>query len=101
MFAYYDEDGSGEIDFEEFLNIMNSKPYQSDQEEDIKKVFDQIDYEGKGYITLENLEELRDQNEEHVSNQQLQEIIKNFDPENSGKISWAAFLQFNKSGNFF
>ena len=72
MIADIDKDGSGSIDFDEFLNMMTAKMvspwwsgfdfiirifYQSDKDtrEDIQKVFNLFDDDQTGKISLRNL----------------------------------------------
>lgn len=49
------QDGSGSIDFEEFLNMMTAKMSDKDTREDINKVFNLFDDDQTGHITLRNL----------------------------------------------
>lgn len=56
--ALYDTDESGNIDFREFVKMIHEKPYEKDKTEDIKRVFDEIDLESKGYLTAEDLRNL-------------------------------------------
>lgn len=48
--AFFDRDESGNIDFKEFLKMVFDKPYERDTSEDIRKVFNEIDGDMKGYI---------------------------------------------------
>ena len=48
MIADLDKDGSGQIDFEEFLAMMTIKPTDNESREDIHKVFLLFDDEKTG-----------------------------------------------------
>lgn len=49
------QDGTGAIDFEEFLNMMTAKMSDKDTREDIMKVFNLFDDDQSGTISLRNL----------------------------------------------
>jgi len=55
MIADIDKDGSGTIDFEEFLDMMTAKMSDKDTREDIQKVFNLFDDDQTGKISLRNL----------------------------------------------
>ncbi len=48
MIADLDKDGSGQIDFDEFLAMMTTKPSENESREDIHKVFILFDDEKTG-----------------------------------------------------
>jgi centrin-1 len=49
------QDGSGTIDFEEFLQMMTAKMGERDSREEIMKAFKLFDDDNTGFITLKNL----------------------------------------------
>jgi Ca2+-binding EF-hand superfamily protein len=55
MISDLDADGSGQIDFEEFLNLMTARISDKDSREDIQKVFTLFDDEKTGTVSLKNL----------------------------------------------
>ena len=55
MISDLDEDGSGAIDFEEFLYMMTARMSDKDSKEDIRKVFKLFDDDKSDCITLTNL----------------------------------------------
>ena len=55
MIGDIDKDGSGSIDFEEFLDMMTAKMSDKDSREDIMKVFNLFDDDQSGKISLRNL----------------------------------------------
>lgn len=64
MISDLDADGSGQIDFEEFLNLMTARISDKDSREDIQvnqclnifqKVFSLFDDEKTNFISLKNL----------------------------------------------
>ena len=55
MISDIDADGSGNIDFPEFLNMMTARISDSNSKEDLQKVFRLFDDDKNGYITIKNL----------------------------------------------
>ena len=55
MISDIDKDGTGDIDFEEFLDLMTAGISDTDNKEDIRKVFNLFDDDKTGYISLQNL----------------------------------------------
>lgn len=55
MISDLDADGSGQIDFEEFIRLMTARISEKDSREDVRKVFNLFDDEKTGYISIKNL----------------------------------------------
>ena len=55
IMSTYDKDESGNIDFRQFLRMIFEKPYQNDTSEDLKKVFDDVDTNQKGFLDADDL----------------------------------------------
>jgi len=55
MIADIDKDGSGTIDFEEFLTMMTAKMGERDSTEEIAKAFRLFDDDETGKISFKNL----------------------------------------------
>jgi Ca2+-binding EF-hand superfamily protein len=53
--SVFDTDAGGEIDFKEFIKLMTTKPKEKDTEDDLVRVFETIDEDGKGYIDESDL----------------------------------------------
>jgi centrin-1 len=52
MISDLDADGSGQIDFDEFLRLMTARISDKDSREDIRKVFNLFDDEKTGNVSL-------------------------------------------------
>ena len=55
MINEVDQDGSGSIDFPEFLTLMSRKMHDTDTEEEIKEAFRVFDKDGNGFISAAEL----------------------------------------------
>lgn len=87
MIGDIDKDGSGSIDFEEFLDMMTAKMSDKDSREDINKVFNLFDDDGSGKITLNNLQRVAKELGETMTEAELMEMIERADNDGDGEIS--------------
>ena len=101
LISDFDGDESGVINFEEFVKMMVMSPCDQDNVDDIRRVFDQIDRDRKGFINVEDLRELALELREPLPDDKtLETMIKVCDPKNTGIISWENFFKFNKKKEF-
>merc|ERR1711881_68793 len=70
MVADIDDDGSGEIDFGEFLQMMTGKMGEKDSREDIEKVFKLFDDDSTGKISLRNLRRVAQELGENIDEEE-------------------------------
>lgn len=50
-----DQDGNGQIDFDEFLSFMTTKSSDADFEAELRKAFELLDHNGNGSISAEEI----------------------------------------------
>ena len=55
MISDLDADGSGQIDFQEFLELMTARVSDKDTRQNIRKIFNLFDDEKTGFISIKNL----------------------------------------------
>eukprot|EP00300_Choanocystis_sp_HF-7_P041435 c8163_g1_i1.p1 GENE.c8163_g1_i1~~c8163_g1_i1.p1 ORF type:complete len:197 (-),score=32.07 c8163_g1_i1:74-589(-) len=87
MISDLDKDGSGAIDFEEFLDMMTARMSDKDTREDIMKVFRLFDDDKTGTISLKNLRRVAKELGENMSEDELREMIERADSDGDGEIS--------------
>lgn len=87
MIGDIDKDGSGSIDFEEFLDMMTAKMSDKDSRADIMKVFNLFDDDNTGKITLRNLKRVAKELGETMTEAELVEMIERADTDQDGEIS--------------
>ena len=87
MISDIDKDTSGEIDFEEFLDMMTAKMSDKDSREDIQKVFNLFDDDQTGKISLRNLKRVAKELGETMSDAELLEMIERADTDTDGEIT--------------
>ena len=91
MISDIDKDKSGEIDFEEFLDMMTAKMSDKDSREDIQKVFNLFDDDQTGKISLRNLKRVAKELGEAMSDAELLEMIERADTDTDGEINFDEF----------
>ena len=87
MVSDLDADGSGEIDFEEFLDMMTARMSDKDTREDIDKVFRLFDDDKTGYISLKNLRRVAKELGETMTEEELMEMIERADSDADGNVT--------------
>lgn len=75
LMADYDRDGSGQIEYQDFLDIMTTKINERDPTEEILKAFKLFDEDGTGRISLKNLRRIARELGENLSDEELQAMI--------------------------
>mmetsp|Transcript_30153 Transcript_30153/g.72869 ORF Transcript_30153/g.72869 Transcript_30153/m.72869 type:complete len:160 (+) Transcript_30153:245-724(+) len=92
MIKDIDKDGTGEIDFDEFLDLMTSRLAGSDTKEDVQKIFELFDDDQTGYISLQNLKRVAHELGENMDDAELLEMIERADADHDGQISPEEFF---------
>ena len=87
MISDLDKDGSGAIDFDEFLDMMTARLSDKDSREDINKVFRLFDDEKQGAITIKNLRRVAKELGETMTDEELLEMIERADSDGDGRVT--------------
>lgn len=72
MITDVDADGSGSVEFPEFLQMMTAKMGSSDSKEDVLKVFKMFDEAGTGKIDFKALRKVAKELGENLNDDELQ-----------------------------
>jgi centrin-1 len=72
MISDIDKDGSGTIDFSEFLEMMTAKMSERDSREEILKAFRLFDDDETGKISFRNLKRVAKELGENMTDEELQ-----------------------------
>ena len=78
MISDMDEDGNGEIEFDEFLDMMTARISDTNTKEDLERVFKLFDEDRNGEITVENLRRVAKELGEDIPDDELNEIVRTF-----------------------
>lgn len=90
-----DEDSSGTINFNEFLNLMYGK--FSDKNDELRIVFQVFDQDNNGYITKDELRKAMEKLNHHVTDQEIDELMREADLNNDGQVNYDGNLFKNKT----
>ena len=100
MIADTDRDGSGEIDFEEYVGMMTAKMSTGSSDEDLLKVFHKtFDPTGKGKITKADLMKVCETVGENISEADLAEMIRVADKNGDNAVDAQEFVNLLQGKN--
>jgi len=94
--AETDEDGSGLLEFEEFVELAAKFLIEEDEEAlkaELKEAFRIYDKEGNGYITTDVLRELIRELDNRLTEEDLDGIIEEVDEDGSGTLDFDEFME--------
>lgn len=102
MVKSLDKDESGQIDFDEFLHLIEHKliehadeSFEHQTEEDMLQVaqaiFNEFDVDGRGSISTLEMHKVFRSMGVNPTEQELQDLIKEVDADNSGMIEFEEF----------
>jgi len=91
MINEVDVDGSGTVDFPEFLNMMAKKMENTDSEEEIREAFRVFDRENNGYIKSAELRFVLMNIGEQLTSEEIDELIQEADLDEDGTINYEEF----------
>jgi calmodulin len=87
-----DADGSGTIDFPEFLKMMANKVKDEASEEEIRETFRVFDKDGNGYVSPAELRHVLSNIGEKLNEDEIDEMIREADADGDGSINYEEFV---------
>lgn len=86
-----DGDGSGFVDFDEFLQLMTNKTKEAQEEKEVREAFRILDKEGKGTIDTGVLKEILLALDETMTEEDVDEMVNEIDEDGSGAVDYEEF----------
>merc|ERR1712060_664618 len=93
MIAEADTNGSGTIDFAEFLNLIARKIKDGDAEEELRAAFRVFDRDGNGLISASELRHVMTHLGEKLSEEEVDIMIQEADVDMNGQINYEEFVR--------
>ncbi|XP_059086458.1 calmodulin-beta-like [Tigriopus californicus] len=90
-----DLDGSGEIEFQEFLDLMSE--HNDVSEEDIQDAFKLFDKDGSGTINKSEIKYVVTSLGMRITDEQIDDMIRIADKDGDGDISYVEFIKLMTS----
>ena len=101
MIADVDQNGSGVIDYGEFLDMMTQKMAERDPREEMIKAFRLFDDDETGKISFRNLKRVAKELGENMTDDEINEMIEEADRDGDGEISEEEFMRIMRKTNLF
>jgi len=102
IIAEVDDDGSGELEFEEFITLAARFMVEEDAEamqQELKEAFRLYDKEGNGYITTHTLKEILKELDDKITSEELDMMIEEIDSDGSGTVDFDEFMEVMTGGD--
>ncbi|KAJ7316742.1 hypothetical protein JRQ81_002904 [Phrynocephalus forsythii] len=101
MIDEVDEDGSGTVDFDEFLVMMvrcMKDDSKGKSEEELSDLFRMFDKNADGYIDLDELKLMLQATGETITEDDIEELMRDGDKNNDGKIDYDGITAGKQNG---
>ncbi|OAP57329.1 hypothetical protein AYL99_08067 [Fonsecaea erecta] len=93
MINEVDVDRSGSIDFDEFLQMMSTTVKAQDFAHETRAAFNVFDKDGSGTISADELRQVMKSLGENLTDNEIDEMIREADKDNNGTIDYEEFVQ--------
>lgn len=93
MLAEVDEDGSGQVDFDEFLSMMQKKMSDDQLEKDIMDSFALLDKDGSGLISANELKHVVTDFCGKLTDAEVNDLLSEADITGDGLLSYEEFYK--------
>lgn len=93
MVKEVDNDGSGNIEFPEFLAMMSKRIRESGSADKLIEAFRVFDKDSTGFVSVAEFRHINELGEEKIEEATLEDMIKYADPEGVGQINYEEFVR--------
>jgi calmodulin len=92
-----DGDGSGSVDFDEFLALMAKKTKEAEDEQELREAFRVFDKKNTGQIDTNDLKTIFRALDPDMPDEEIDQIIAEVDEDGSGSLDFDEFLKLMTS----
>ncbi|XP_020672784.1 caltractin [Dendrobium catenatum] len=100
MITEVDKDGSGTIEFDEFLCMMTEKIEEREIQQDLQKAFQIIDYDSDGKISAADIMIISKELGESFTYEEIMEMIEEADHDGDGDVNEQDFMTMMKRTSY-
>ncbi|XP_066336427.1 calmodulin-2/4-like isoform X3 [Miscanthus floridulus] len=95
-----DADGSGAIDFQEFLTLLARQMREANgaDEDELREAFRVFDQDQNGFISRDELRHVLQNLGEKLSDEELAEMLREADSDGDGQINYTEFAKTKEPG---
>lgn len=97
MIKEFDREGTGQIDFSDFLSLTAGLLKEQTTEEELVEAFRVFDREGEGTISANKLHLIMANLGEKLTANEIDELVREADIENNNSINYEKFLRIMMS----
>merc|ERR1712182_6046 len=96
MISELDDDGGGEIGFDELLKMMTNKILNKDPKDDMLKAFKLFDDDNTGSVSFKNMKRVAKETGRTLDEDELQQMFDDADKDGDGVLNeeeWLAMMK--------
>ncbi|CAF0763695.1 unnamed protein product, partial [Didymodactylos carnosus] len=92
LLCQMDSNGSGDIEFEEFCQVMGQAFFKQYSRAELQDAFKRFDQDGSGYIQASELESIMSRMGKRMKKSEIDQMIKSLDSSGNGRIEFDEFV---------
>ncbi|KAJ8764401.1 hypothetical protein K2173_006141 [Erythroxylum novogranatense] len=100
MIADVDKDGSGAIDFDEFVHMMTAKIGERDTKEEMKRAFHIIDQDNNDKISVADIKRTAKELGENFTDREIEEMVEEADRDRDGEVNLEEFMKMMRKTSY-
>ena len=94
MIKDIDTSGDGELDFDEFVTLMQRQEVVEDDDDEVLRAFKSFDKDQNGYITNNEFRYILTKLGERFTDQEVDTLFRECDLDDDGRLNYEEFIEF-------